>query len=120
MKIYVGHSSGIDFREKLYRPLKERELADEHTLVFPHEDSDELFDSKSFLRDEADLFIAECSEPSTGLGIELGWADSFDVPVIAISRKGAEVSGSLKAVTSDFIEYNDVDELSGLILEFID
>lgn len=72
MKIYVGHSSDIDFREELYEPLKSSRIAEEHKLVFPHEDSEELFDSKEFFRDECDLFIAEVSDSSTGLGIELG------------------------------------------------
>lgn len=107
MKIYVGHSSSIDFREKLYRPLKESSLTEEHDFVFPHEDSDELFDSKSFLREEADLFIAEVSEASTGLGIELGWADVFDVPVLCIHREGSEVSSSLQVLNGEVKSYGE-------------
>jgi hypothetical protein len=93
LKIYVGHPSSIQFRKELYRPLKESSLSNEHELVFPHEDSERPFDSKTFLKEEADLFIAKVSEPSTGLGIELGWADLFEVPVICIHREDTEVSG---------------------------
>lgn len=117
MKIYVGHSSSIDFREELYEPLKSSDLFEEHELVFPHEDSGELFDSKNFLKDEADLMVAEVSEASTGLGIELGWADRFEVPIICICRESADPSGALKAVTDDLNFYADSQELIKILRE---
>jgi hypothetical protein len=110
MDIYVGHPSRIDFEGELYTPLRESSFNEDHNLVFPHEESG-LFDSKAFLRDEADVFLAEVSKPSTGLGIELGWADLFDVPVIGLFRRGSEPSFSLKPVTRRLIEYSDEDEL---------
>lgn len=120
MKIYVGHSSSLDFREKLYRPLKESSLAEEHEFVFPHEDTDAQFDSKSFLREEADLFLAEVSEPSTGLGIELGWAEIFDVPVLCIHEEDAEVSGALEAIDADVTSYRRPEDIPGVLQEFLD
>lgn len=119
MKIYVGHSSDIDFKENLYRPLKQSDLSEAHELVFPHEDSDELFDSRSFLRDECDLFVAEVSEASTGLGIELGWADRFEVPVLCVYRKGSDPSGSLRAVTDEVLEYGSKKELVDIVRDKI-
>lgn len=119
MKIYVGHSSSIDFREKLYRPLKESNLA-EHEFVFPHEDSGEPFDSKKFLSEEADLFVAEVSEASTGLGIELGWADLFDVPVLCIHREEARPSSSLQALEADVESYSSEEELVEAVKDFVE
>ena len=110
MDIYVGHSSGYDFQERLYSPLKDSELFREYNVVLPHE-TEGLFDSKSFFQEKCDLFIAEVSEASTGLGIELGWADLFDVEIILISEKEITVSSSLKALDSDHIKYATPDEI---------
>jgi nucleoside 2-deoxyribosyltransferase len=110
MKIYVGHSTSMEFRENLYQPLKDSRIAEKHEIVLPH-DSDQFFDSKRFLREECDLFIAEVSDASTGLGIELGWAEEFGLPVICVFREGSEPSGALKAVTKQVREYRYREEL---------
>jgi nucleoside 2-deoxyribosyltransferase len=110
MKIYVGHSTSMEFRENLYQPLKDSRIAEKHEIVLPH-DSEEFFDSKRFLREECDLFIAEVSDASTGLGIELGWAEEFGLPVICVFREGSEPSGALKAVTKQVREYRYREEL---------
>lgn len=59
MQIYVGHSSSLDFRSELYQPIRDSRLDETRTFVLPHEDSDEPFESKPFLRGECDLVIAE-------------------------------------------------------------
>jgi hypothetical protein len=87
MDIYIGHSSSIDFKEQLYEPLRNSGLDDEHNIVLPHEDSDEPFNSKKLLKNKCDVFVAEVSEASTGLGIELGWADLYEVPVYVFTVK---------------------------------
>jgi hypothetical protein len=110
MKIYIGHSTELNYREDLYSPLKQSALAEEHELVFPH-DSDDFSNSREFLRDECDLVIAEVSKSSTGLGIELGWTSLFEVPVICVFRSGSDPSSSLKAVTDNFVEYSYKEEL---------
>lgn len=111
MKIYIGHSTSYDFKNELYKPLRESSLNKKHTIVLPHENSNELFNSKDFLAKEADLMIAEVSFPSFGLGIELGWANLNNVKIICVHKKEAKVSGSLKAVSNDFIEYSNSKEL---------
>lgn len=55
--------------------------------------------------------IAEVSLPSTGLGIELGWADTFNKPIVCIYKTGSEFSNSLKAISNTFIEYSNTDDL---------
>jgi len=111
MKIYVAHSRNFDFKKELYEPIRQSSLNDEHAFVLPHETSEESFNSKDFLKNEADLLIAEVSEPATGLGIELGWADSYEVPIVCIYRVGSKVSGSLKVVSKNFVEYSNSKEL---------
>lgn len=119
MKIYVGHSSDLDFRDELYRPLKKSSLYQDHEVVLPHEDPDQIFDSRGFLSERCDLFIAEVSDPSTGLGIELGWADTYDVSVVAIHRKGSEISSSLKEVCDEIKAYEKPGEIPETVLEEI-
>jgi hypothetical protein len=43
----------------------------------------------------------------TGLGVELGWANSFGVKIICIFKKGCAPSKSLTAITDKFVEYSD-------------
>jgi hypothetical protein len=51
------------------------------------------------------------SFPSTGQGIELGWANNYDVPIICFYQKGAKVYDSLSVVSSDMVEYSGCNEL---------
>jgi nucleoside 2-deoxyribosyltransferase len=111
MKIYIAHSRGFDYKKDLYEPIKQSALNKEHTFILPHEKSDELFDSKELLRNDCDLVIAEVSYPSTGVGIELGWANAFGVPIVCFYRKDFKPSESLRSVSKEFVEYNDVKEL---------
>lgn len=114
MKIYVGHSTSIDYKE-LYEKLKGSRLAKDHDIVLPHEESEDLFDSKTFLREECDLFLAEVSEASTGLGIELGWADEFGVPILCVYGRDSKPSSSLEAVTDRIVAYDTIEELSKIV-----
>lgn len=114
MDIYVGHSSGFDYQRKLYRPLKDSELFEHYNIFLPHE-TEGLFDSKSFLEERCDLFLAEVSQASTGLGIELGWADFLDVEILLISREDAEVSSSLKALNATHLRYSESEEIPEIV-----
>lgn len=115
MKIYVAHSRNFDFKNGLYKPIQESSLFKEHSFVFPHDKSSEPFSSKDFFQKDCDMVIAEVSYPSTGLGIELGWANAFNLPIICIYKKGSEVSNSVKAVTQNITEYsNEIDMLENI------
>ncbi|MFB6216879.1 MAG: hypothetical protein ABEJ72_07940 [Candidatus Aenigmatarchaeota archaeon] len=59
------------------------------------------------MESECDLVVADVSRPSTGLGIELGWADFFQVPILLIAEEGAEPSRSLEAVGDEIRFYED-------------
>ena len=114
MDIYIGHSSSIDFEKEIYRPLKESSLDEEHNLVLPHEDPGQ-FDSNKFFKEDCDLVIADVSRASTGLGIELGWADSLEVPVLCVYREGSNPSNSIKEVSNRVKKYSDSEELVEII-----
>ncbi len=100
MKIYVTHSTGFNFKQELYLPLRKSPLNTQHAISLPHE-GNSMTNSKELIK-QTDLVVAEVSYPSTGQGIELGWADSFRVPIICISQEGKKVSGSLQVITNNF------------------
>lgn len=118
MKIYVAHTSSIDFKNELYKPLRESPLNTQHEFILPHENSSEMYDSKNGLKD-CDLVIAEVSEPSTSMGIELGWADLYGVKILAVYKKGTKPSRSLSAVTNLVYEYSSGNELVEIIEKVI-
>ncbi len=110
MKIYFGHSRGIKY-EDLYTRIRDSELEERHELILPHENSEKLFDSKTFLREECDLFVAEVSEASTGLGIELGWANLYNVPIVCFHQEETKPSSSLNVLTDTVESYKNKDQL---------
>ncbi|MDD3159499.1 MAG: hypothetical protein PHQ98_00850 [Candidatus ainarchaeum sp.] len=111
MKIYVGHSTSYDFKNELYTPLKKSNLNKVHELTFPHDNELELFNSKDFLKNNAELMIAEVSHPSFGLGIEMGWANLNNVKIICVYKTGIKISNALKAVSNTILNYSNGEEL---------
>ncbi len=114
MKIYVSHSRSFDFENELYKPIRASVLNTEHEFFLPHENGQSI-NTKEVLQD-CDLILAEVSFPSTGQGIELGWANMLNKRIVCISRKASEVSGSLKYITDNFITYSDKDDLVSKII----
>ena len=104
MQIYVCHSRNFDYKNELYRPLKNSDLYKKHVFIFSHETEETTNSSKEIIS-TCDLVIAEVSYPSTGLGIELGWAESMGKKIFCIHHKDATPSSSLKFIASDFIVY---------------
>jgi len=105
-KVYISHSTNFDFKNELYEPLKGLK---EFEIIFPHEKA-ETKPSKNVIKNCFAL-IAEVSYPSHGVGIEIGWADSFGIPVIFIFKKGSRISSSLKVVSDIFIEYEKIEDI---------
>ncbi len=120
MNIYVAHSTSFDFKKELYDPIRKSALNKIHNFVLPHEHSTAPYNSKEFFNTDCDLVIADVSNPSIGLGIELGWADKKLIPIICIYKRGSELSGSLKAVSQIFLEYGTERSLISAIEKGID
>jgi|WetSurMetagenome_2_1015567.scaffolds.fasta_scaffold720672_2 hypothetical protein len=116
--IYFGHSREFDYQNELYIPIRESKLNKEYNIIFPHEYSQELYDTKGLFKSaKCDLFATEVSYPSTGLGIEMAWAGLYNIPIICFYKKDAKISGSLQAVTDKFIEYKDKTDLINKLRE---
>lgn len=109
MKLYLTHATAYDYEVALYEPLKQT-LAVNHDIFFPHDEKNVNTKSKDIIK-ESDVVLAEVSQPSTGQGIELGWADSFNVPIVCFYRSGSKPSGSLRFISDVFIEFSSVEEM---------
>lgn len=110
MKIYISHSTNFNYREKLYDPLKKSQLVKVHEFIFPHEANNSTRKTKEQIS-LCDLFVAEVSRPSIGVGIELGWADIFEKRIICIHKTGMHITKSLSFISSEIIQYNSHEDL---------
>lgn len=110
MNIYISHSSGYDYENELYTPIKESGLSAMHHFFLPHEPENIDVNAKDELK-QADVLIADVSLPSTGQGIELAQADAAGVPIICFYKAGTRPSSSLRFVTDKVIKYSDIQDL---------
>ena len=117
MKIYISHSSNYDYINKLYNPLKNSTLCSENDFYFPH-DLDKIIDTKAIIA-TSDMLIAEVSLPTTGQGIELGWANCFNIPIVCIYKKGMKYSTALSLIAKSFIEYDDCDDMINKLSNYL-
>jgi hypothetical protein len=123
MKIYISHSRSFDFQKELYQPLLDTPLVKEHEFLLPHVEHEEPFEIKPLLHAKSiDLIIAEVSFPSTGQGIELGWADVYEVPIVCIYKQGVTPSDSLAEVTKKMLMYtsteNMIEDITGVLRNY--
>ncbi len=115
--IYVGHSTNYDYQNMLYKPLLESKLSENVNFILPHY-GEKNINSKNIIK-ESDLFIAEISEPSLGLGIEIGRAESHNKKILFIYNIKKEVSSSIKYVKSDIITYLDEKDMIDKIEKYL-
>ncbi len=73
-------------------------------ITFPHEEQSEVQMTKDLIS-EADLVLVEVSIPSTGSGIELGWANAAGKKVIAFHQGGSDPSPAVQFVTEEINTY---------------
>lgn len=108
--LYVGHASAFDYQNQLYIPLKQSSLAKQYELLLPHENKDTIFNTKEIIKNTA-LFLAEVSYPSTGLGIELGWANVSNRRILCIHQETCQLSSSLRFVAETVIAYSSTEDM---------
>lgn len=109
MRIFVSHSNSYDFVNNLYKPLRSSQLNKDHEIFLPHENNKSV-ETKDVIRN-SDFVVAEVSFPSTGQGIELGWANLLNIPIVCMYKNNARFSGSLKYITETFISYKDTEDM---------
>ena len=122
MKIFVAHSSNYDFKNELYKPIRQSKLNDQYEFILPQENKPEPI-TKEIIK-SCDLLLAEGSYPSTGQGIEIGWADVFGVPIVCFHLENKKISNSINKVTKKIITYKNpkdfVEKLERLLEELED
>lgn len=120
MKIYIGHNKEINYQEELYRPIMENKYYQDpnYTFFFPHQLDRNSQNDRVFYED-IDIFFAEVSYPSTGLGIELGYAADSQVPIILLIKKGITPNTSSKTIATDILEYTSPKDLKEKIEFYI-
>jgi len=110
MKIFIAHSSNFDFKNKLYAPHRGSVLNTEHEILLPQETEPKIEITREMIQG-CDALAADVSQPSLGVGIEMGWADAFHVPVIAMHEKGSRVSFSIDNVVTHRFEYSGAEDM---------
>ena len=118
MNLYIAHSRGFDFEAELYQPIHDSQLLAESEIVFPHTLGACEQNSYNLIAN-TDLLIAEVSYPSTSLGIELSRAHNLNINILAIHKKEAKISGSIKYVVKDIKSYDRAEDIPKLIHEKI-
>lgn len=120
MKIFVAHATKSDFKEELYKPIRESELNKKHDFILPQENGKEVITRE--IIQSCDLVLAEVSHPSTGQGIELGWANIFNVPIICLYKDGATPSNSLSFISNKMLMYtspeNMIEDIIGVLKSY--
>jgi hypothetical protein len=111
--IYFIHSTGFDFKAEYYSPIRESRLSKRHKLIFPHDTSHKPFASRELFKSgKCDLVVAEVSFPSTGGGIEIGWAHAFNIPILMVAREDSNTPDSLGNLGLSFLRYGSKEDLA--------
>lgn len=118
MKIIVTHASSFDYEKQLYAPLRKAVEGTAHELIFPRVWHEQDKSAKEFIRG-ADLVIGEISHPSTGQGIEFGWADMMNAPILFLRKHGAKSSSALRYLGGEFIEYQNTVDLQKKVQTYL-
>lgn len=111
MKIFVAHASAFNFKENLYEPIRASELSRAHEFILPEEEKYKGTWNTKEVIESCGLLIADASVPSTGAGIEMGWANASGTPIIVIYEKGSTPSSVVTYLTDTVIEYENPTDL---------
>jgi nucleoside 2-deoxyribosyltransferase len=117
MKVFVAHASNFDFKKKLYEPIRASALNAQHEFWLPQE-TEEDWVTLDFMK-SCDALIVDVSIPSTGAGIEMGWANALGIPILGVYEKGSKPSASAEYTTSMYRDYSTSDEMLAIVDEFL-
>ncbi len=118
MKIFFAHATDHSFKKDAYKVIRSSHLNKKYEITLPQEQGFQPPMPREAIIAH-DLLIAECSYPSTGKGIELGWCHSANIPILCLYHDTYSPSGSLKNVASRIAVYKDYDEMIQKMEEFI-
>lgn len=119
MRIYIAHPTSIDYKKEIYEPLRNDDFFLEHELVLPHEEGVDIHNSREDYK-SYDVVIAECSEPSIGVGIELGWFYDDGKPIYCAYKEGTKPSSAIRNISRQTVEYNNRQDFIDKIKKIIE
>lgn len=64
----------------------------------------------------SDVVLVDLTEKGVGLGIEAGYAHSIGIPVVTIAQTGADISETLRGISTTVFWYTDYTDLAKLPL----
>jgi nucleoside 2-deoxyribosyltransferase len=82
-----------------------------HSFHLPHESETIPFTRSLLENKEMDIVLAEVSYPSTGEGIEMGWAHVFNIPIYCIYKEGMKYSGAINTITNNIYTYKNTNDM---------
>lgn len=118
MKVFFAHATDHSFKNEAYRAIRDSHLNAKHAITLPQEQGFQPPMPREIIIAH-EILIAECSYPSTGKGIELGWCHSAGIPILCLYNEKYAPSGSLKNVASQIAIYKDYEEMVQKMEEFI-
>ena len=126
LKVYVGCSlthASDEYRESIEN-LKNSLRNDFEILdfmdIYKDKDPKKVFEHDYKCLVECDFMIADCSEPSTGLGFEIATVLGLKKPVYAFASVNSLVSNFIIGITNPnfkFMRYKKLDEIVNLVLD---
>ena len=120
MKIYVSHSSRLDYKKELYDVLRNSALVKEHEFLFPHERGLDLFPTKELFENHGcDMVFAEVSYPSHGQGVELGWAYNLSIRIVFAHKPETKLSVVIPELSKEIFSYNDSQSLVNKLATYL-
>ena len=119
LKIYFIHSTSkkIDYQTLLYRPIISSPICLSHELMLPLSKGYQDRYVKELL-EEADLIVAEVSDPNFTLKLELKWALAVNKPIKYISLNNT-VSPKLTKLVPTIEQITDTRTIGNIIEDFI-
>lgn len=90
-----------------------RDLEQWGAVTFP---PDQLMQHTFQMIAAADVVLVDLTEKGVGLGIEAGYAHAHNIPVVTIAQTGADISATLRGISTTVFCYNDYTELTNLPL----
>lgn len=109
---FISHASGaMSHTPVFFSAVQEfAQNTKDIQLVLPHSKSEDVHLTKQSIQ-TCELVIVEISIPSTGSGIELGWANAANKPIIAFNQGGSQVSPAIKFVTNYIYTYITTEDI---------
>ena len=90
-----------------------RDLEQWGAVTFP---PDELMRHSLQAIDAADILLVDLTEKGVGLGLEAGYAYANGIPVVTMAPVGADISETLRGITTQIFFYTDYRDLALLYL----